>query len=169
MIVTAGQAGWSAQGRDSWRGARDKRMNLNSAVEQQRHEDAKAGNQGMHGTSPKSEAFTWQVNPNHPANLPLPGFFFASSRLCCSHPFAGFRMNPPDEIATRDTGWHQRRRRSSSAPSGSGTIRTLAFRVDDSTQGWIIKPFNWPFFAGQATPIFANILLKRLNVAGQSN
>jgi hypothetical protein len=146
-------------------------MNLNSAIEQQRHEDAKAGNQGMHGTSPKSEAFTWQVNPNHPANLPLPGFFFTSSRLCCSHPFAGFRMNPPDEIATRDTGWHQRRRGPSSAP----------FRFQNHADGlWrsglmiqpragLCDPFNWPFFAGQAAPIFANILLKRLNVAGQSN
>jgi hypothetical protein len=150
MIVTAGQAGWSAQGRDSWRGARDKRMNLNSAVEQQRHEDAKAGNQGMHGTSPKSEAFTWQVNPNHPANLPLPGFFFASSRLCCSHPFAGFRMNPPDEIATRDTGWHQRRRRSSSAPSGSGTI--VRWR-----SGLMIQPR-----AGLSSPSIGRSLLDRL-------
>jgi hypothetical protein len=36
-------------------------FNLNSAVEQQRHEDAKVGNKKIYGISPKSEAFTWQV------------------------------------------------------------------------------------------------------------
>jgi hypothetical protein len=59
-------------------------INLDSAVEQPSHEDAKVGNKGIHGISPKLEAFTWQVNSNHPANLPLLGFFFASSVLFCS-------------------------------------------------------------------------------------
>ena len=69
-------------------------INLDSAVEQQSHEDAKVGTKGIQGISPKLEAFTWQVNLNHPSNLPLPGFPFASSRLCCSPPIAGFRINP---------------------------------------------------------------------------
>jgi hypothetical protein len=77
-------------------------MNLDSAVEQQRHEDAKVGNKGMHGISPKLEAFTWQVNPNRVSNLPLPGFFFASSRLCCSPPIAGFRMDDTKRRAVTD-------------------------------------------------------------------
>jgi hypothetical protein len=68
-------------------------LNLASAVEQQRHEGAKVGNKGMLGISPKLEASTWQVNPNHASNFPLPGFFFASSRLCCSPPIAGFWFN----------------------------------------------------------------------------
>jgi hypothetical protein len=68
------------------------RLNLDSALEQHRHEDAKVGNKGMHAILPKLEAFTWQVNPNHASNLPLPGFFFASSRLCCSPRIMGFRM-----------------------------------------------------------------------------
>jgi hypothetical protein len=47
----------------------------------------------MRGISPKLEAFTWQVNPYPASNLPLPGFFFASLRLGCSPPIAGFRFN----------------------------------------------------------------------------
>jgi hypothetical protein len=53
-------------------------FNLDYAVEQQSHEDAKVGNKRVHGISPKLVVFTWQVNPNQPSNLPLPGFFSAS-------------------------------------------------------------------------------------------
>jgi hypothetical protein len=67
-------------------------MSLHAAVEQRRHEDAKAENKALLAPSPKPETFTRQVNPNHPPNLPFPGFGFASSRLCCSHPSAAFRV-----------------------------------------------------------------------------
>jgi hypothetical protein len=38
---------------------------------------------------------TWQVNANHPSNLPSGAFLFASSRLCCSSPIAVFGLNRP--------------------------------------------------------------------------
>ena len=41
---------------------------------------AKAQNKAMLAISPKSETFTWQVNPNPPVNLPFPTSFFASSQ-----------------------------------------------------------------------------------------
>jgi hypothetical protein len=68
-------------------------MNPDAAVEQRRREDAKAENKAMLAISPKSETFTWQVNTKPLPNLPFPIAFFASSRLCCSHAIAAFRMN----------------------------------------------------------------------------
>jgi hypothetical protein len=41
-------------------------LNLDTAVEQRRHEDAKAENKPMLAISPRSETCTWQVNPNPP-------------------------------------------------------------------------------------------------------
>ena len=63
-----------------------------SGMPQLNSEDAKAQNKAILATSSKSETFTWQVNPNPPPNLPFPVSFFASSRLCCSHPIAEFRF-----------------------------------------------------------------------------
>jgi hypothetical protein len=68
------------------------RRSLDAEVEQRRHEDAKAGNKAALAILAKSETFTWQVNPNPLPNLPFSSSFFASWRLCCSHPVAGFRM-----------------------------------------------------------------------------
>ena len=56
---------------------------LEAAVEQRRHEDAKAENNATLAISPKSEAFAWQVNPKPPPSSPFASSFFASSRLCC--------------------------------------------------------------------------------------
>jgi hypothetical protein len=43
---------------------------LEAAVEQRRHEDAKAETKAMLAISPKPENFTWQVNPNPPPEPP---------------------------------------------------------------------------------------------------
>jgi hypothetical protein len=45
-------------------------VNLDAAVEQRRHEDAKAKSKAMLAISTRSETFTWQVNPNPSPNLP---------------------------------------------------------------------------------------------------
>ena len=44
---------------------------LDAAVEQRRHEDAKAEDKAMPAISPKPETLTWQVNPNPPPSLPF--------------------------------------------------------------------------------------------------
>jgi hypothetical protein len=48
---------------------------LDAAVEQRRHEDAKAENKAMLAISQKSETFTWQVNPK-PRSLAFAGFWW---------------------------------------------------------------------------------------------
>ena len=84
----------------------------------------------MHGTSPKSLAFTWQVNPNQPANLLLPGFCFAPSRLCCSHPIAGFRFKPvwKTTVLSRLSAGDSRVEVLASRPRGEAMLRVYLSR-----------------------------------------
>jgi hypothetical protein len=76
---------------------------LDAAVEQRRREDAKAEDKAILAISPKSGTFTWQVKAKPRPNLPFPSAFFASSRLCCSHPIVaiGMKSQKPLRVAWR--------------------------------------------------------------------
>jgi hypothetical protein len=90
-LAGSGRSDAGADQDEGFRGVRSQ-AGQDAAVEQRRREDAKEENKAMLAISPKSENPTWKVSAKPLPNLPFPSAFFASSRLCCSHPIAEFHL-----------------------------------------------------------------------------